>query len=345
MTIFNSRNRTSQSGFSLVEIMVALVVGLLATMVIMQVFSVFEVQKRSTTGSADAQTNGGIALYSISREMQLAGYPLLPDGLPTAPDSALECATVTVQGVPGATHTFLSPVIITDNVGPATSDSITLQYGDSLTGGGLSKITAIGAPGPNDVVIGSNLGCNAPPNPPDTVLIINGPACAISTIAGVPVGNNTTVTLSDTTGAALGASLSCLGSWTTVTFSVANGNLLRNGVPVMEGIVSLQAQYGISATPNSNTVTGWFDATGAFAPAAITLNDRNRIKAVRIAVVARNGKKETGAVTTLPVTIGTGPGAPVVDLSGLGTDWNQYRYRVFDTVVPLRNVIWAKGTL
>ena len=27
------------------------------------------------------------------------------------------------------------------------------------------------------------------------------------------------------------------------------------------------------------------------------------------------------------------------------SDWKKYRYRVFETIIPLRNVIWAKNTL
>ena len=65
-----------QYGFSLVELMVGLVIGLLATLVIIQVFSTFEGQKRSTSGSSDAQTNGSIALMSIQRNVQMAGYGL-----------------------------------------------------------------------------------------------------------------------------------------------------------------------------------------------------------------------------------------------------------------------------
>ena len=80
-----------QAGFTLVEIMVGLAIGMLATIVIMQVLSVFETQKRTTTGTADAQTNGNIALYNIERELQMAGYSLIPVGLPSVADSALEC--------------------------------------------------------------------------------------------------------------------------------------------------------------------------------------------------------------------------------------------------------------
>lgn len=330
-----------QAGFTLVEIMVGLAIGMLATLVIMQVFSVFESQKRVTTGTADAQTNGGIALYNIGREMQMAGYPLMPMA-----DSPLECTTLTF----GATGiTSISPVTIADGA----SDTITLRYGDSLSGGIPTTITAMGAPTANDATVDNNFGCQAG----DITLITNGTTCAMSSASAVT--GTTTITLADTTAAATSANLACLGSWNEVTYAANNGALTRNGVATVAGIVNLQAQYGISAAATSNQITQWVDATGG-TWAAPTVADRNRIKAVRIAVVARNPKTEGGNVTAVcssvtaatPTGLCAWPGnasspAPTVTLSNDtdGTSWQRYRYRVFETIIPLRNMIWSKDTL
>lgn len=344
----NSRRSPSyQAGFTLVEIMVGLAIGMLATMVIMQVFSVFEAQKRTTTGTADAQTNGGIALYNIGRELQMAGYPLMP-----VANSPLECTTLTINGAADATiPNRLSPVAIADGGAAAgASDTITFRYGNSQMGGVPSQITAMGAPAANDATVASNLGCQAG----DITLIINGTTCALSSASAV-VGT-TTVTLADTTAAISGANLACLGTWNEITYRVNNGNLERNTVPSVSGIVNIQVQYGVSATANSNQVTQWVDASGG-TWAAPTVPDRNRIKAVRIAVVARNAKIEPAAVTAAcsstttaaPTGLCAWAGsvaspAPVVDLSN-DPNWARYRYRVFETIIPLRNMIWSKDTL
>jgi type IV pilus assembly protein PilW len=135
-----------------------------------------------------------------------------------------------------------------------------------------------------------------------------------------------------------------------------------NFVPSVAGVVNLQAQYGISATAASNQITQWVEPSGA-TWAAPSVNDRKRIKAIRIAVVSRNDNMAPATVTTTcsstttaaappaPETTGlcawtgsaTSP-APAIDLSA-DTTWNRYRYRVFDTIIPLRNVIWSKDTL
>lgn len=354
-------SRSSQAGFSLVEIMVGLVIGMLATLVIIQVMSVFEGQKRSTTGTADAQTNGGIALYNIGRELQFAGYPLMPAGKPSVADSPLECTTLTFGGTGIAS---IDPVTITDG---AVSDSITIRYGNSLSGGVPTPIGA--TPVGKAVTVGSNFGCQDG----DIVFITQGATCAMSKLAlatDAPKGvdGTTTVNLKSSEAvpavATAGANLSCLGTWNTVTYAVVNGNLQRGGTDSVMGIVNVQAQYGVSATANSNQVTQWVDATAATGWAAPSAANRNRIKAIRIAIVARNAKMEPNAVTTACSSISaaaptglcawegvTAGGAitvdspaPKIDLSG-DANWARYHYRVYETIIPLRNMIWSKDTL
>ena len=107
MNLKDKKLNRREAGFTLVELMVGLTIGMLATVVIMQVLSVFEAQKRSTTGTADAQTNGGIALYTITRDLQMAGWGMHPVGDPLATTasatafSPLSCGTLTVDGAAG----------------------------------------------------------------------------------------------------------------------------------------------------------------------------------------------------------------------------------------------------
>jgi type IV pilus assembly protein PilW len=353
-------SRFLQTGFTLVELMVGLAIGLLATVVIIQVMSVFDAQRRATTGSADAQTNGGIALHTIAREMQMAGYPLFP-----AADSPLECTAMNF-GTTGITS--ISPVTITDG---ATSDSIAIRYGNSAMGGVPSQITAVAG---SDMSIGSNVGCRVG----DIAMVVSGASCAMTSVTGPtdiatpPVASApaklTTVTLQSVPAIAVaGANLSCLGAWGEITYAVnaTTGNLERtsrvNGVataavPSVVGVVNMQVQYGISATAASNQIAQWVNASGTTWTAP-SVNDRKRIKAIRIAVVSRNENMATSNVTatcsstTTPSPTGlcawegtsTSP-APSINLSA-DANWQRYRYRVFDTIIPLRNVIWSKDTL
>lgn len=346
-----------QAGFTLIELMVGMAIGLFLVLVITQVMGVFESRNRATMGSADAQTNGGIALYTIGRDLQMAGFSLLPED-----SSALECTTLTI-GVAGISG--ISPVSIVNGVagtGVSASDTLTIRYGNSMKGGTFTHIEAnpISTPPSYKLTVKNNMGCKLN----DIALIVNGPTCAMTTVAGpVDIGTDdaaadlTTITVPNATAAISGANIACLGSWNEISYTVSNGNLLRNGVPILSGIVNLQAQYGISATANSNQVTHWVDASGA-TWAAPTLADRNRIKAVRLAIVARNAKIDPAEVTvscssttsTAPTGLCAWAGsadspAPAIDLGPGDPDWRRYRYRVFETVIPLRNVIWSKATL
>lgn len=343
--------RKNQAGFSLIEILVGLLIGLLVTLVIMQVFSSFESQKRTTTGAADAQTNGSIALFTISHELQMAGFGLIP-----GPAPALSCSTINYD----ATVTDITPVSVTDGGAlPGASDSIALSYGNSPFAGVQAQIADI-APltGANDINIGNNLACAAN----NSAIISTGVTCDLATVTAVS-GDNMTVTLQNKPlGIANGSSISCLGTWTQAVFRV-NPNydptdpansvawLERNGNSSVADIVNIQARYGISGSCNSSTIVQWVDATGAWA--APTVADRNRIKAVRLAVVARDGQLQKEAVTadctTNKGTVNRGPcawddstdatAAPQIDLSN-DPNYQNYRYRVYHTIVPLRNAIW-----
>ncbi len=339
-----------QTGFSLVEIMVGLVIGMLATVVIMQVYSVFEAQKRTTTGASDAQTNGSIALYMIRRDAEMAGFglpvfshantPLLCDPVPTI-DHDGNAATAPIG---------IEALVITDG-GGGLSDTISIRYGTSDMGGISSKITGVVAG--NIATITNNMACQLN----DVALIANGAVCALSKVTSL----NASTDKVTAAGVAKDASFACLGRWEQFQYAVNNGGLELNGVPSVAGIVNIQAQYGISATADSNQVVQWVNASGA-TWANPTVTNRNRIKAVRIAVVARNGQLEktdvTSACSSLTAAAPTGlcawdatsaspavaSPAPAIDLTA-DANWQRYRYRVYETIVPLRSIIWSREAL
>ena len=62
------------AGVSLVELMIGMLIGMIAVVVMMQVFSVSEGFKRTTTGGDDAQNTGAIGLYGLRRDMQHSGH-------------------------------------------------------------------------------------------------------------------------------------------------------------------------------------------------------------------------------------------------------------------------------
>jgi Tfp pilus assembly protein PilW len=69
--------KKSQAGFSITDVMVGMVLSLIATIIIFQVFAVSESNKRNTTGGGNAQQNGVAGLFTIERGLRLAGYGFL----------------------------------------------------------------------------------------------------------------------------------------------------------------------------------------------------------------------------------------------------------------------------
>lgn len=359
----NSKIYRNQAGFSLVELMVGLVIGLLATLAIMQMFATFEGQKRTTTGTADAQTNGSIALFTMQRDIQMAGFGLPVFDTQNPPLLCNPSATVNHDGNAATAVIDLFPIAITDG-GAAGSDTIQVRYAEdgATTKGGVA-VKIVGPISATSVGINNNLGCNDD----DVVLLSSGSACTMTRVNELPAAlaaDTKKVILDSATGAVVGGSLSCMGSWNQFTYAIAGNQLQRNDArlttvtPIISEIVSMQAQYGVSDTANNNKITQWVSADAGGIWDSPSVANRNRIKAVHISIVARNGLLEktdvTAACTTAKGTVNVGPcawndaevssAAPKIDLSG-DANWQRYRYRVYETIIPLRNMIWSRNTL
>ena len=65
-----------------------------------------------------------------------------------------------------------------------------------------------------------------------------------------------------------------------------------------------------------------------------------RVLAVRIAVLMRTSQYEKEEVTSRNPSWANGSKEFVMDAAG--SDWKHYRYRVYESIVPLRNVLWGQ---
>lgn len=336
------------SGFGLVEIMVGLAIGMIATLVIVQVAAMFEGQKRSTTGTADAQTAGSIAIYAMQRQIQMAGY-----GLPvfSAQNQALNCPNQPLMDVDNDPLTppvgvSITPVEIINGTNNA-NDQIIVRMGTTASGGVPLHFPSL--PDQNNV-----LSCSDG----DVVLVTNGTTCAMTRVSGVPTAAGIVFDPVITNPAE--GTFACLGrEWRTLTYQVVSNNLQEGGTQIAGDVVNIQARYGIALAGNVNQVAAdaYVDALDPAWGPAMSAANRNRIKAIRVALVIRNSIREkedvTSACSSLTTAAPTGlcawagtvaNPAPAIDLSA-DPDWRRYRYRVFDTIIPIRNMIWSAGNL
>ncbi len=97
------------AGFSLVELMVGVGVGLLSTIVIATVLANSEQQKRANSSGTDAQIAGTLALHELERNLAEAGYGLTTDANGVGCALTAKYGGAAVAGAPAD----LAPVVIT----------------------------------------------------------------------------------------------------------------------------------------------------------------------------------------------------------------------------------------
>jgi type IV pilus assembly protein PilW len=119
---------------------------------------------------------------------------------------------------------------------------------------------------------------------------------------------------------------------------------------IADNIVNLQAQYGVATPPGSAAAAACTPVANptwtAVPPAAAC---QAFVWAVRVALLARSDQAEKTAVTTTPPTWAGGTfGMLNLDGTAQGTNpanpnlnWRNYRYKVFESMIPLKNVMWG----
>ncbi|HEY5994757.1 MAG TPA: hypothetical protein VIU46_09190 [Gallionellaceae bacterium] len=136
MKPFSFRSGNRQSGFSLVDVMVGMVLALIGTIIIFQAFEVSEKIKRVTTGGGDAQQNGAQALLALSRAVKLAGYGVNASDVLATPAPVPLAITTNAATVPDSITITYRPTNGGDC--PTTTPNCSWEYGpfappDALT--------------------------------------------------------------------------------------------------------------------------------------------------------------------------------------------------------------------
>ena len=371
-------------GFSLVEIMVALLIGMLGIIVMMQVFAMFEGQKRTATSGDDAISGGAIALHELVRELKHSGWGIVSPYL-------LGCEiTDTAFSLVG--HTLhLAPVTINSSLitgQDANTDTLLIVSGNSngVVEGDLIQ---------SDAVAGATFSLKTP-----QAFTVGEVALAVSrkwppqcndvgkklVYTKVSATGINSMTLNKTVTVKNGDRLFSLGLNPSIkAWAIRNGSLsvcnLRthdcseagSWLAVANNMVGLRAQYGrdTNAAGMDGVVDVWDRkvATSSSIPpvsgnAAKNTNSCGiaRVSSLRIALLARSSKPEkrtdgtttstgTGSYVTerAPLWAGSVPDPEPGDItpfanfvlpspSPVWPTWQDFRYKVFETTLPLRNI-------
>jgi type IV pilus assembly protein PilW len=319
-------------GFSLVELMISVVIGMLALLFAMRLLTGTEQNRQSAMGGSDSMQNGMLALFSISSDAGQAGYglndPIVTGCNTVFSDTGGYALAPATRG--GATIRPMAPVVIESNTsGP---DKITFYSGTSVAGTATLRVLANYTSGARIYVDRIPYGFAQG----DVILVAPAQAggnCAIAQLSDSPDNlppppGQQYVVVAQGNGyrfnsGNLGASftggvsqLYNLGAASTLSFhtwSVADGFLRlaatnigdsAAATAVADNVVSLKAQYGFDTRAGNAfdpaagmQVAQWSSAMIDADGDGVTggPGDWQRIAAVRLAVVARSKNPERAA--------------------------------------------------
>ena len=322
--------------------------------VMFQTMQNWESRKRTTSAGSDAQVAGAIAIFNLERDIRLAGF-----GFGGA--TQVGCTVSGYDAVRGAAIPgfLMVPVSITQG-SLGVPDTLTILYGNGTTvsagipytGSTANTKTASNADGikQGDLIIAADSSGNCglfetTSNPPGTAATLShlttGYTNYLGSVVATPRYNNGTE-MTITNGATAGGTLYNMGMAPQLNVWQVSGGLLtvRNDIAnetagsIAEGVGNMRAQY--------------LDASGAVLAAPSTVATWQSVRAIRVALLARSQQYEATLVTANPVWAGGNFG--MTDLTAGSTsdtdpdgpnNWRRYRYRVYETVVPLRNISWG----
>lgn len=386
-------------GMTLVELLVAITIGLGITLAITSVLIASENHKRTTTSTNDAQQTGTYAYYALDKVLRGAGSAIAESAFPTDV-GVLGCHLNAGAIFPrnpafpapfagflgGAPNNLrVAPVLIGRNQSLGGSDVIMVMSGSGSAGGVSRQIT--GGGGAVAATLDNTVGfANG-----DLLLVSQSgvPDCLMEQIATIAPptlnlgGTYYTATAATTTMANLATNTASfvtpLGNATAnnvqfTLFGVDNNrtlysyDLLQNlnlvggaGVDsaqaIADGVVQLNALYGIDTNGDGIPDTwagpgdaGWDINTVMTTPALM-----RQIVAVRIALVVRGQYYDlNGGTAAVPIKVSpptltifnglvNGGGTSLAQVIALSALDQQYRYRVFEFTVPLRNMLLLAG--
>lgn len=386
-------------GFSLMELLIGMLIALIAFVVMMKLFADSENTKRNVSSGADAQMNGGIALFALGRELRFTGYGLTNDAVLgcnlIAHNSNRTPAHFTLDALrpitifAGGIDAVLSSDI-TLPAGDSNSDMMVIAYGNAdlaresitfndktsdtdysgylvknRTGFQIGDLVIAAESGRKCALLqvsalpGSATVCNDYVDGKSNVIqfgtgSFENPYSAsgsCTSISSSPYNQATAPVTYATSG--YSATLSNLGPAPhLLAYAIRSGNLTYCDILTTDcsdanqwdllarNIVGLQAMYGWDT---SSTADGLADEYSTDIPGGFTAKTNqcraSRISAVHIGLVARNSLMEKTTVTSSEPSWQGGS----FTLSHL-SDWQNYRYKVFETIIPLRNMVW-KGSI
>lgn len=384
-------NNNKQHGMSLIELLVALVVGLVVSLAVFSVLTVSEGRKRTTTSINDISKAGAYAAYQLDKAMRNAGSGfsggLNPnvDGTHYSADYSFACKLKATNSgaallpkaadfpapfasVPKALT--VAPVVILDGVATAGDVLITMGGGAGLSESITNLTNASSA---SNITVETTASITER----DKLLMLSatadgtpnyGQTCLLDEVdAGFAQGTGSTYDVPMAGDFHDGATLSTYSTPSVLVnlgkspqffmYGVGANNTLfqynlldtakaatndqPNPSEFIEDVFQMEAIYGITNLAGAEGNMTWQAPAGTYASSKLlegtaAANGLLRtIVMVRVALIMRTNLLEKEEVSSGSVTMFAGTGLAKT-VSGLNKN---YRYRVIETTIPIRNAL------
>ena len=373
------KRSTAQLGLSLIEILVGVAIGIVGVLAIFQTLAVWNRHMLTTTAGGDAQVSGALALFDLERDLKQSGHGFGNATAPVM-GCAVQAFDSTGRGAFNFNLAPINIVVgaggAPDQINVLYGSSSFFVEAQSFLFSTPTSKTLVRRGGfkMGDLVVVADAGGAAPGSANCSLAEIT--ADTNPDFATVDHGN-VGYTSFYTGGAVVprfnppGGLVFAYGSGNLynlgptpqmITWQIANnrglqrGELIFNPAPldVADGVINLKAQFGVDANISTTIEPGeWV--------AALPLGTNwTQVLALRVAVLVRSRQFEksndagSGAPIAVTPAAPTYFGGPFVMTNVDGNpdafggapntpdpnNWRFYRYRVYERVIPLRNMLW-----
>jgi len=365
-------------GVSLVELLVGVAIGLIGIVAIFQAVTVWTKHTQTTSSGGDAQVAGTLALFSIERDIKQAGHGFgkaasgvmgcnvqttLPGVVNLRP---VEIVASGPAGSPDIINVFYGDSSFFVEEGAFTDSTLNTKRLPRLGGyrrGDIAIVAGAAASAPTACMLIEITADNDPNG-----WVEHQPAAAY--ISAYTASNAVARFNSASSPAFSVGNIYNLGPTPRYdVWTIDNSHTLARvdqlsaapvSMQIADGVVNMKAEYGYDADSNGRIDNAeWLTALPLGA-------DWTRVLAVRVAVLVRsrqferNGDPGASAAAAITPT-GANPRYFAVTppaknflmtnvdgtADGFGdanpdpNNWRYYRYRVYERVIPLRNVLWG----
>ena len=393
---------TTSRGFTLIELMVAIVIGLIVTLATTTMLADAEGRRRTQASMAGVDQSSQFTTRALDEQLRNAGSGFSQSWANTF-GCKLNAAVGSTQlfplpslpapfaGVPAAVGTFrLAPVVILKNASQTGSDVLAIAAGAAGFGelpisfGNVPTTSALNLVGTttlqaNDLLLVADQASGGAPLPclleQVSASFASGPTVTQATLAGdyflssgsdraltdysadglvLPLGNAVNGNPPSISLIGVGANNLAASNPASTTGSMLYSlNLLAAGaapVALADGVIELHALYGVDSDGDGK-LDSWQDpGSGSYAAAALldgsaaSAQRLMRIKAIRLGMIVRtsllekpdaqSGQPVSPASLSMFADLGT-----LAYTRSLASAERNYRYRVVETTIPLRNLL------